>query len=168
MVLNTFFCTFAPDNVINTIEYMKRLFTLLSLVIGLTVSVQAVTYCSASAFGYGRNATGGGDATPTLVSTVDQLSAALNKGKNKVIIITKNLTFTSMLSVQDGSNITLMALPGVTLTSLKQNKEESGILYVKRFNNLIIRNITFIGPGAYDCDGNDLLCFEGVTNAKNA
>ena len=93
---------------------MKRLFTLLSLVIGLTVSVQAVTYCSASAFGYGRNATGGGDATPTLVSTVDQLSAALNKGKNKVIIITKNLTFTSMLSVQDGSNTTRMALPGVT------------------------------------------------------
>lgn len=144
---------------------MKRLFTLLSLVIGLTVSVQAVTYCSTSAFGYGRSATGGGDATPTLVSTVDQLSAALNKGKNKVIIITQSLTFTSMLSVQDGANITLLGLPGVTLTSLQQTSGTSGILYIKRFDNLIIRNLTFVGPGAYDCDGNDLLCFEKVTNA---
>ncbi|MBQ3673655.1 MAG: InlB B-repeat-containing protein [Paludibacteraceae bacterium] len=144
---------------------MKRLFTLLSLVIGLTVSVQAVTYCSTSAFGYGRSATGGGDATPTLVSTVDQLSAALNKGKNKVIIITQSLTFTSMLSVQDGANVTLLGLPGVTLTSLQQTSGTSGILYIKRFDNLIIRNLTFVGPGAYDCDGNDLLCFEKVTNA---
>ena len=127
--------------------------------------MQAVTYCSTSAFGYGRSATGGGAATPTLVSTVDQLSAALNKGKNKVIIITQSLTFTSMLSVQDGANVTLLGLPGVTLTSLQQTSGTSGILYVKRFDNLIIRNLTFVGPGAYDCDGNDLLCFEKVTNA---
>ena len=125
----------------------------------------AVKYCAPSAFGYGANATGGGNATPVLVSTVDQLKSALNKGSNKVIIITSNLTFTKMLSVQDGSNITLMALPGVTLTSNEQTASTSGTLFFKRFNNLIIRNITFIGPGAYDCDGNDLLCFENVTNA---
>ena len=125
----------------------------------------AVTYCSSSAFGYGRSATGGGSAAPVLVNSVSQLQSALNKGKNKVIIITQNLTFTKMLTVQDGSNVTLLGLPGVTLTSLQQDKSNSGILYVKRFNNLIIRNLTFVGPGAYDCDGNDLLCFQDVKNA---
>lgn len=125
----------------------------------------AVTYCSPSAFGYGASATGGGSATPVLVGSVSELQSALNKGKNKVIIITKSLTFTTIMKVQDGANVTLLGLPGVTLTSLQQNKDNSGILYVKRFNNLIIRNLTFVGPGAYDCDGSDLLCFENVTNA---
>ncbi len=144
-----------------------RLLTLLcSLLFAFSSSAfAAVTYCAPSAFGYGASATGGGSATPVLVSSVSELSNALNKGKNKVIIITANLTFTSMLSVQEGANVTLMGLPGVTLTSLQQDASSSGILYVKRFDNLIIRNLTFVGPGAYDCDGNDLLCFQDVTNA---
>ena len=147
---------------------MRKIYFFVSLFIALFVfnpAVSAVTYCPSSAFGYGASATGGGNATPVLVSTVDQLKSALNKGHDKVIIITSNLTFTKMLTVQDGSNITLMALPGVKLTSLQQTASTSGILFVKRFNNLIIRNITFVGPGAYDCDGNDNLCFEDVTNA---
>ena len=142
---------------------MKKLFLLLALFV--TAQMGAVDYCATSAFGYGASATGGGNATPTLVSSVSQLQSALNKGKNKVIIITKDLTFTSMMSVENGSNVTLMALPGVKLTSLQQDATTSGILYIKRFNNLILRNITFVGPGAYDCDGNDLLCFQDVTNA---
>ena len=136
----------------------------MAVLMGFGTSLSAaVTYCS-SVFGY-STATGGGSATPVLVSSVSDLQKELNKGKNKVIIITANLTFTKMLTVQDGSNVTLLALPGVTLTSNQQTASTSGILYVKRFNNLIIRNITFVGPGAYDCDGNDLLCFESVTNA---
>ncbi|MBO7458015.1 MAG: InlB B-repeat-containing protein [Paludibacteraceae bacterium] len=144
-----------------------RLLTLLcSLLFAFSSSAfAAVTYCAPSAFGYGASATGGGSATPVLVSSVSELQSALNKGKNKVIIITANLTFTSMLTVQDGSNVTVLGLPGVTLTSLQQDASSSGILYVKRFSNLIIRNLTFVGPGAYDCDGNDLLCFQDVTNA---
>ena len=144
---------------------MKKVLLIASL-FWMFSSVSAVTYCASAPWGYaGTSVTGGGSATPTLVKSVSELKAALNKGKNKVIIITQNLTFTSMLSVQDGSNVTLMALPGVKLTSDKQDATNSGILYVKRFSNLIIRNITFVGPGAYDCDGNDLLCFENVTNA---
>ena len=144
---------------------MKR-FILLCALCAITVSLSAFNYCTEQSWGYaGTTVTGGGSATPTLVKSVSELKSALNKGKNKVIIITQNLTFTSMLSVQDGSNVTLMALPGVKLTSDKQDATNSGILYVKRFSNLIIRNITFVGPGAYDCDGNDLLCFENVTKA---
>lgn len=146
---------------------MKQIFTFFAAILmSCTMSLNAANYCASSAWGYaGTTVTGGGSVTPTLVKSVSELKSALNKGKNKVIIITQNLTFTSMLSVQDGSNVTLMALPGVKLTSDKQDATNSGILYVKRFSNLIIRNITFVGPGAYDCDGNDLLCFENVTKA---
>lgn len=118
-----------------------------------------------SAFGYGAGATGGGNATPTLVSTVDALEAALTASGSKVIIVTKSLTFTNHLSVL-ATNKTLLALPGVTFTSNQQNKSYSGILYFKKgSSNLILRNLTFIGPGAYDCDGWDNLCFDGVTKA---
>lgn len=147
---------------------MKKIYLFVSLLFVLfalnpCVSA-AVTYCSSSVFGY-STATGGGSATPVLVSSVDGLKKALNKANNKVIIITANLTFTNMLTVQDGSNVTLLGMPGVTLTNEQQTASTSGILFFKRFSNLIIRNLTFVGPGAYDCDGNDLLCFENVTNA---
>lgn len=146
---------------------MKKIHFFVSLFIVLfvfsTTAFSAVTYCSSSAFGY-STATGGSGA-PVLVSSVDGLKKALNKANNKVIIITANLTFSSMVTVQDGSNVTLLGMPGVTLTNEQQTASTSGILFFKRFSNLIIRNLTFVGPGAYDCDGNDLLCFENVTNA---
>ena len=147
---------------------MKRLSAFFCAVgLFLAMSANAVNYCASSSWGNaGTSVTGGGNATPTLVSSVSELKSALgSKAKNKVVIITKNLTFTSMLTIQDAQNITLMALPGVKLVSEKQDATNSGILYVKRSSNVLFRNLTFEGPGAYDCDGNDLLCFEKVTNA---
>ncbi len=142
---------------------MKKLFSL--LVVGLmALQLTAANYCSTSAWGYGASATGGGSASPTLVSDLNGLKA-ISKAKNKVFIITKSITMTSMVTLQDMSNVTILALPGVTLTNLQQNSTSSGILYIKRTDNLIMRNITFVGPGAYDCDGNDNLCFENVTKA---
>lgn len=134
----------------------------------LTMSLHAVNYCANSSWGYaGSNVTGGGSATPTLISSVSQLMSALTgkNVKNKVVIITQDLTFTSMLTIQDAQNITIMALPGVKLISNQQEKSTSGILFIKRSSNIILRNLTFEGPGAYDVDGNDNLCLENVTNA---
>lgn len=144
---------------------MKRYsFLLLLILVTVLLPATEVPYCLTSAFGYGAGATGGGSATPTLVSNKSQLENAL-KSSNKVVIITQSISLSSMLTVQDVNNITLLGLPGVTLSNLNQTQSGSGVLYVKRVNNIIIRNLTFIGPGAYDCDGNDLLCFEKVTNA---
>ena len=121
----------------------------------------AVNYCASSSWGYaGTNVTGGTNA-PTLVSTESQLSSALNT-KNSVIIITQDITVTNHIS-SDKSNLTIMALPGKKLISNKQNQDESGILYLKG-NNILIRNVTFVGPGAYDCDGWDNLCLDKATN----
>lgn len=124
-----------------------------------------ITIAQESAFGYGANATGGGNATPTIVSNVTDLTNALKADGSKVILVNGTITFTNHVSVQ-AVNKTLMGLPGSKLISNIQDKDNSGILYFKDgSNNLILRNLTFEGPGAYDCDGWDLLCFDGVTNA---
>lgn len=144
---------------------MKHRSLLLALALLSAQLIMAITYCASSPIGYGAAATGGGNATPTLVKSVSELTTALKASGNKVIIITQNITFTSMQKVK-ATNKTLMALPGVKLISLKQDATNSGILYFSSgSSNLILRNITFEGPGAYDCDGNDLLCFDGVTKA---
>ena len=144
---------------------MKKVFVCLLVLCAMTM--HAVNYCATQSWGCaGTSVTGGGSATPTLVASVSELKSALgSKAKNKVVIITKDLTFTSMLTIQDAQNITLMALPGVKMTSTQQDATSSGILFIKRSSNVLLRNLTFVGPGAYDCDGNDNLCFEKVTNA---
>ena len=148
---------------------MKKVTFILCILFSvLCIPAFAVDYCAPSSWGYAGNITGGGNATPTLVSTVSQLTSALGgsqKPKNKVVIITQDLTFTSMLTIQDAQNITIMALPGVKLISNQRTKNESGILFIKRTSNIILRNLSFYGPGAYDVNGNDNLCFENVTSA---
>ena len=138
---------------------MKR-FLLMSALCALSICSFAVDYCANSSWGYaGTNVTGGGNANPTYVTNESELSAALNT-KNSVIIITQDITVTNHIST-DKSNLTIMALPGKKLISNQQNKDKSGILYLKG-SNIILRNLTFEGPGAYDCDGWDLLCLDGA------
>ena len=125
------------------------------------MSLYAVNYCATSSWGYaGTNVTGGSN-TPTLVTNESQLVSALGKA-GSVIIITQDITVTNHIST-DKNNLTIMALPGKKLISEKQNQDESGILYLKG-NNLLLRNLTLVGPGAYDCDGWDLLCLDKATN----
>ena len=137
----------------------KILFCMLCLV---AMSLQAVNYCAPQSWGYaGTSVTGGGNAAPTLVNSESQLKNAL-KGSNKVIIITKNITLSGQIST-DKSNLTILALPGVKLVNNTQTQDGSGILYLKG-SNIILRNLTFEGPGAYDCDGKDNLTLDGAKN----
>jgi pectate lyase len=140
---------------------MKKV--LLSIILSVPfVLAQGVDYCASSSWGYaGTGVTGGGSATPTLVTNESELATALGK-KGTVIIITQDITVTDHIS-SDKSNLTIMALPGVKLISKQQNKDHSGILYLKG-DNLLLRNLTFVGPGAYDCDGWDNLCLDKATN----
>ena len=140
---------------------MKKLF--ISLLCSLFfVSVQAVNYCANSSWGYAGTVTGGGNATPILVTNMSELQNALTGGSNRVIIITQDITVTNHIS-SDKSNLTILALPGKKLISGEQNASTSGILYLKG-SNLILRNLTFVGPGAYDCDGWDNLCLDKAKN----
>ena len=140
---------------------MKR-FLLIALCAITMTPLKAVNYCASSSWGYAGNAvTGGGNATPTLVTNETQLKNAL-KSSNQVIILTQNITVTNHIS-SDKSNLTIMALPGVQLISQQRDQSTSGILYLKG-SNIILRNLTLKGPGAYDCDGWDLLCLDNAQN----
>ena len=140
---------------------MKKVLFIASL-FWMVSSVSAVTYCASAPWGYGNSATGGGNAAPTFVNSESALKSALSSG-NKVIIITKNISLSGSQIECSKSNITLMALPGVKLISTKQTQNTSGILSFKG-SNIILRNLTFEGPGAYDVDGNDNLTLSGAKN----
>jgi pectate lyase len=142
---------------------MKKTLTLI-MGLMLLVPLQAVKYCAESSWGYaGNNVTGGGNATPTLVSTYDELKNALKN--NKVVIITQDITVTTPIYIDGKTNITLMALPGKKLVNPTRTKAGSGILQIRNSSsNIILRNLTFEGPGAYDCNGRDNLTITGSQN----
>jgi len=109
--------------------------------------------------------TGGGSATPVTVTTLAALKTQLTSSSAAVIYVSGTITFTTHLSVSGVSNKTVIGLPGSVLTNLTQTKDGSGTLYFSDCSNIILRNLTFVGPGAYDCDGWDNLCFDNVTRA---
>ena len=141
---------------------MKKILATLCILLGMTIPASAVNYCASSSWGYaGTAVTGGGNATPMPVTNEDELIKALSKS-DRVIIIAQDITVTNHIST-DKDNLTILALPGKRLISKQQNKDNSGILYLKG-NNLLLRNLTFEGPGAYDVDGWDNLCLDKATN----
>ena len=116
------------------------------------------------AFGYGENAIGG-NLEAVEVSTLDELASGLTVS-GSVLVITEDILFTEPLIIEGAENVTIFGkTKNIKLTNLGQTKEKSGVLYFKDCKNVVIRNLSFYGPGAYDCDGYDLLCFDGVEDA---
>ncbi|WP_018343839.1 Ig-like domain-containing protein [Cytophaga aurantiaca] len=111
--------------------------------------------------------TGGGTATPTVVTTYAALKTALTTTSVKVVHVSGTITFPTngRITIQDTDGKTIIGLAGSRMISVDKTSSGSGILYVKRTTNLIMRNLTFEGPGAYDVDGNDNLTFDDVQNA---
>ncbi|KFC59426.1 pectate lyase family protein [Flavobacterium gilvum] len=117
--------------------------------------------------GFGAAATGGGNATPITVSDYNSFKTALTS-TNSVILVSGiiDCPFTSVLL----NDKTIIGLPGAKLRNLQitpgnssLSAANSGILNIKAgSNNVIIRNLIFEGPGAYDVDGNDNLTNEGT------
>lgn len=150
---------------------MKKIVFLSIFLIGL-YNASAQNYYMSNPEGFGAVATGGG--TPTVsntvtVSTYSALSAALSSTStaNSVILVsgTIDCVYTSVLL----TNKTIIGLPGarlrnnqITVGDSPTSAANSGILYIKSgSNNVIIRNLIFEGPGAYDVDGRDNLTNEG-------
>ncbi|UOQ51690.1 pectate lyase family protein [Hymenobacter cellulosivorans] len=108
---------------------------------------------------------GGGTATPTIVTTYDQLKAAITNSAVKVVQVNGTITIPSggRISFQDQTNKTLFGSAGARLVSADQTKDGSGIIYVKRCSNIVIRNLVFEGPGAYDVDGWDNATVDACT-----
>ncbi|MFN8415543.1 MAG: PKD domain-containing protein [Cytophagaceae bacterium] len=110
--------------------------------------------------------TGGGNATATVVSTYSALKTAITTASVKVIHVSGTITFPSngRINFQDQTGKSIIGLPGARLISVDITSSGSGLLYVKRCDNIIIRNIIFEGPGAFDEDGNDNMTIDDCQN----
>jgi pectate lyase len=112
--------------------------------------------------GFGEGTTGGG--IPSLENTIvvtneKEWKEALVGSRS--IIILKGTIVTTRTSVIL-KNKTILGLPGSKLINNDQTNAGSGILYLSEGStNVIIRNVSFEGPGAYDTDGYDLLTNKG-------
>lgn len=108
--------------------------------------------------------TGGGSSPEEVVSNYTQLKSAIENSAVKVIKVTGTITVTTRLSLQDQSGKTIYGASGAKLVSTNQTKDGSGIINIKRCTNLIIRNLIFEGPGAYDTDGWDNAILDDCQN----
>ncbi|MFD2162290.1 T9SS type A sorting domain-containing protein [Paradesertivirga mongoliensis] len=112
--------------------------------------------------GYAEGTTGGGTPTPentVTVRTAAELADAIN-GSKSVILVSGTITTNRISGVF--SNKSIIGLPGARLINLDQTKSGSGIFFLTEGSrNVIIQNLTFEGPGAYDVDGYDLLSNKG-------
>ncbi|MFP9115439.1 T9SS type A sorting domain-containing protein [Flavobacterium sp. RHBU_3] len=136
-------------------------------IFGLSIwGASAQTNFSAVPEGFGANTTGGGSVAAETVTTFADLKAKLTSSTAKVILVSGEITVPSGQPISAVvTNKTLIGLPGAKLINETQSNPGSGILYLKPgSNNVIIRNLIFVGPGAYDIDGNDNLTADGCTN----
>lgn len=109
---------------------------------------------------------GVGDATPTVVSDYNSLKSALTSATVKVVHVSGKITIPAggRITVQDQTGKTIFGLSGSRLVSTDMSKDGSGIMYMKRCKNFIMRNLVFEGPGAYDTDGYDNFCIDDCQN----
>jgi len=156
---------------------MKKIVILGFFLFGFYSVAIAQDYYMTAPVGFGAAATGGG--TPTAsntvtVSTYTQLKNALTSTTtaNSVILVSGviDCSYTSVLL----TNKTIIGLPGARLrnTQITENlnpklypnrNDPSGILNIKPGSkNIIVRNLIFEGPGAFDVDGRDNLTNEGI------
>ncbi|MFB9109838.1 pectate lyase family protein [Flavobacterium gyeonganense] len=108
--------------------------------------------------------TGGGTSAETTVTTYAQLKSAIESSSVKVIKVSGTITVSARLSLQDQTGKTIYGTSGAKLVSTNQTKDGSGIINIKRCKNLIIRNLIFEGPGAYDTDGWDNVILDNCQN----
>jgi pectate lyase len=110
--------------------------------------------------------TGGGTATATVVTNYTDLKTAITSASVKVVYVSGTITIPSggRISFQNQSGKTIFGLPGSKLVSTDLTKDNSGIIYVKGCTNVVFRNLTFEGPGAYDTDGWDNMTLDNCSN----
>jgi pectate lyase len=109
---------------------------------------------------------GGGSASPTVVSDYDALKNALTSETVKVVHVSGKILIPDggRITIQDQTGKTIFGLSGSRIVSSDMSKDGSGIVYIKRCKNFMIRNIVFEGPGAYDTDGYDNFCIDDCQN----
>lgn len=144
---------------------MKNL-VFLSIFFAGMLFISAQNYYMQSPEGFGASTTGGGDVTPVTVDNYNDFKTNLQSTSPKVILVSGTITLSAGQGISEVVvDKTIIGLPGARLINNTQTQSGSGILNLKDgSNNVIIRNLIFEGPGAYDIDGRDNLTAEGCTN----
>jgi pectate lyase len=150
---------------------MKKI-VFLSICLVIFNGVLGQNYYMSTPEGFGAAATGGG--TPTAsntitVTTYTQLKNALTSTAASTAVVLVSGAIDCVNTSVLLTNKTIIGLPGarlrnnqITIGNSVTSAANSGILYIKSgSNNVILRNLIFEGPGAFDCDGRDNLTNEG-------
>lgn len=76
------------------------------------------------------------------------------------IYISGRIEFPERIRIRKKRNLTLVGLEGSMLINDRHThaKDSTGILFFDKCENIVLRNLTFKGPGAFDIDGYDNLC----------
>lgn len=135
---------------------------LMLLFMGTAAKAQMSAHDYNSPVGWGTvdgTITGGNEEGVMKVTTMSQLKTALIGTYNHTVYIEGEIEITGLISLENVQNKTIYGLPGSALVNSTHStdKKKSGILSFKNSKNIIIRNVTFKGAGAYDIDGNDNL-----------
>ena len=150
----------------NKVKYLTKRLLQFACLLLITIHCSSQDQCAPVGWAtQNTGVTGGGNAAPTVVTTYTALKNAITSSSVKVVHISGVITIPSAgkISFQDQTGKTIFGLPGARLVSADLTAAGSGILYVKRCTNIIIRNIIFEGPAAFDEDGNDNLTIESST-----
>lgn len=136
------------------------------------------TYDLNRPFGWGTQpgfeVTGGAGGTEVVVTTEAEFEAAITtkdpvtkeRDVPMIIYVKGEIEFKSM-HTWHVKNKTILGLPGSRIYSKDRTKKNSGIMKFSSGSgadseNIILRNLTIQGAGAYDTDGDDALLFQGV------
>ncbi|MBU4537493.1 MAG: T9SS type A sorting domain-containing protein [Weeksellaceae bacterium] len=142
---------------------MRKVFLMMICLMGFSV-MNSQVYYQAAPEGFGAAATGGGNAAPVTVTDFTSLRSNITSAGSKVILVSGTIQIPSGQQISAViTNKSIIGLPGAKLVN--ENQTGAGILNLKNgSNNVIIRNLIFVGPGAYDINGNDNLTNQGGTN----
>jgi len=145
---------------------MKRLTLIATLLIISLFQNPTQAQCPVSGWASTNGVTGGGAATPTIVTTYAELRTAVTSTAVKVIHVSGQITFPAAgrLTLNNQTGKSIIGLAGARLISTDLTSGGSGLITLKSSSNILIKNITFEGPGAYDVDGNDNMTIDNCTN----
>ena len=151
---------------------MRKLSSLV-LILAFAIAAQAIPSNSSTPVGWasvGSATTGGNDENPIVVTSLAELESALQTARNNTkkdasskmtIYIKGEIETNGYVYVQDTKNLTIYGLPGSAMVNKNRtDKAKTGVMLIKRCQNLIMRNMTFKSAGAYDIDGNDNLTLQ--------
>ena len=118
----------------------------------------------------GTECTGSNNQNPKVVSTEDEIRAAMQKCKggkeSMTIYINGEIKLGEKLRYDKMKNCTIYGLPGSLLYNYdhSDNADQNPGFYCQDWENCIIRNVTIKGPGAYDISGCDNISLVGSKN----